>query len=150
SPADLYYAHFLAAMGRSDESAAEAKRSLELDPFSTFTMDFSQWAFYLDRDYDQATEQSKRSSELAPESPWSHYNLCGLYAGTGRSREAIEEYTMAQEIFGLSQNRLAEMRTAYQQSGEKGYWRKTSEFCQEASRLRRKFAAPSGFGFCDY
>ena len=24
------------------------------------------------------------------------------------------------------------------------------EFCQEASKLRRKFATASGFGFCDY
>jgi TolB-like protein/DNA-binding winged helix-turn-helix (wHTH) protein len=150
SPAHVYYAHYLAAMGRSDESAAEARRSLELDPFSLFTMDFSEWAFYLDRHYDQAKEQSKKSSELAPEFPWSHYDLGEIYEATGRSRQAIEEYTKAQEIFGLSQNRLAELRTAYQQSGEKGYWRKTLEFCQGASKLRRKFATPSGYGFCDY
>ena len=150
SPAHVYYAHYLAAMSRSDESATQARRSLELDPFSLFTMDFSEWAFYLDRHYDQATEQSKKSSELAPEFPWSHYDLGEIYEATGRSREAIEEYTKAQETFGLSQNRLAELRTAFQQSGEKGYWRKTLEFCQDASKLRRKFATPSGYGFCDY
>ncbi len=150
STAHAWYAHYLAAMGRSDESVAEAKRALELDPFSVFTMDFSEWAFYLDRRYDLATEQSKKTSELAPEYPWSYYDLGQIYEWTGRSRAAIEEYTKAQEIFGLSQNRLAELRTAYQQSGEKGYWRKTSEFCQEAAKLRRKFATASGFGFCDY
>jgi hypothetical protein len=50
----------------------------------------------------------------------------------------------------LSPNRLSELRIAYQQSGEKGYWRKSLEFCQEASKLRRKFATASGYGFCDY
>ncbi|MFZ0953756.1 MAG: winged helix-turn-helix domain-containing protein [Candidatus Sulfotelmatobacter sp.] len=150
STARVWYAHYLAAMGRSDESVAEAKRALELDPFSVFTMDFSEWAFYLDRRYDLATEQSEKTSELAPEYPWSYYDLGQIYEWTGRSRAAIEEYTKAQEIFGLSQNRLAELRTTYQQSGEKGYWRKTLEFCQEASKLRRKFATASGFGFCDY
>ena len=146
----VWYAHYLAAMGRSDESVAQAKRALELDPFSVFTMDFSEWAFYLDRRYDLATEQSQKTSEIAPEYPWSHYDLGQIYEWTGRKREAIEEYTKAQEIFGLSQNRLAELRTAYQQSGEKGYWRKTLEFCQEASKQRRKFAGPSGYGDCDY
>ena len=150
SLARAWYAHYLAAMGRSDESVAEAKRALELDPLSVFTMDFSEWAFYLDRHYELALEKSQRNSELAPESPWSHYDLGQIYEWTGRHREAIEEYTKAQEIFGLSPNRLAELRTVYQQSGEKGYWRKTLEFCQEASRLRRKSASPSGYGFCDY
>ena len=150
SPAHVWYAHYLAAMGRSDESVAEAKRSLELDPFSVFTMDFSEWAFYLTRHYDLATKQSQKTSELAPEFPWSHYDFGQIYEGTGRHREAIEEYNKAQEVFGLSQNRLAELRKAYQNSGEKGYWRKTLEFCQEASKQRRKFGTVSGYGWCDY
>jgi TolB-like protein/DNA-binding winged helix-turn-helix (wHTH) protein len=148
--AHVYYAHYLAAMGRTDESVAEAKRSLELDPFSEFTMEFSEWVFYLDRHFDLATEQSQKTFELAPEMPWSPYDSGQIYDATGRPREAIEEYIKAQEGFGLSRNRLAELRTAYQQSGEKGYWRKTLEFCQETSKLRRKFATVSGYGFCDY
>ena len=150
TPAHVWYAHYLAAMGRSDESVAEAKRSLELDPFSQFTLDFSAWAFYLGRHYDLALEQSHRMSEFAPELPWAHYDIGQIYDWTGRGREAIEEYTKAQEVFGLSPNRLADLRTAYQNSGEKGYWRKTLEFCQEASKQRRKSATASGYGFCDY
>jgi TolB-like protein/DNA-binding winged helix-turn-helix (wHTH) protein len=150
SPVHVYYAHYLAAMGRSDQAVAEAKRALQLDPFSEFTMDFSEWAFYLARHFELATEQSQKALELTPHMPWSHYDFSQIYDATGRPREAIEEYTKAQEIFGLSQNRLAELRTAYQQSGEKGYWRKTLEFCQDASKQRRKFATPSGYGFCDY
>jgi TolB-like protein/DNA-binding winged helix-turn-helix (wHTH) protein len=150
TPAHVWYAHFLAAVGRTDESMAEAKRSLELDPLSEFTMDFSEWAIYLDRHYDLATEQSQKTLELAPEMPWSHYDFGQIYDATGRHREAIEEYIKAQEVFGLSPNRLAELRRAYQRSGEKGYWRKTLEFCQGASKLPRKFATASGYGFCDY
>lgn len=150
TPAHVLYAHFLAAMGRSDESVAEAKRALDLDPFSEFTMDFSEWAFYLDRRYDLALEQSRKTFELAPQMPWSPYDFGQIYDATGRQREAIEEYIKAQEVFGLSPSRLAELRLAYQQSGEKGYWRKNLEFCREASKVQRKFAAVSGYGFCDY
>ena len=150
SPAYAWYAHYLVAMGRFDESAAAAKRSLDLDPFSETTMDFGEWAFYLGRHYDLAMEQSRKSVELAPEFPWSHYILGLIYEWTGKHREAIEEYTKMQELFGLSQNRLTELRVAYRQSGEKGYWRKTLEFCQEASKERRKIASTSGFDWCDY
>ena len=150
SPAYAWYAHYLVAMGRFDESAAAAKRSLDLDPFSETTMDFGEWAFYLGRHYDLAMEQSRKSFELAPEFPWPHYILGLIYEWTGQHREAIEEYTKMQELFGLSQNRLIELRMAYRQSGEKGYWRKTLEFCQEASKGQRKFASTSGFGWCDY
>jgi len=125
SPAHVYYAHYLVAMGRSDEAVAEAKRALQLDPFSEFTMDFSEWAFYLARHFELATEQSRKALELTPQMPWSQYDFGQIYDATGRQREAIEEYTKAQEVFGLSPNRLAELRMAYQQSGEKGYWRKT-------------------------
>jgi TolB-like protein/DNA-binding winged helix-turn-helix (wHTH) protein len=150
SPAHTWYANYLVAMGRFDESAAEVKRSLELDPFSQFTMDFGEWALYLGRHYDLAKEQSRKSSELAPEFPWSHYDLGQIYDWTGQRREAIDEYIKAQEIFGLSQDRLAELKNAYRASGEKGYWRKTLEFCQEASKQARKFASTSGYGWCDY
>ncbi len=151
TPAHVYYAHFLAAMGRSDESVAEAKRALQLDPFSTFTMDFSDWVLYLDRRYDLAADQTRKNLELAgSELPFSHYNFGQINDAMGRHREAIEEYIKAEEAFGLSPARLAELRMAYQQSGEKGYWRKNLEFCQEASKQHRKFATPSGYGLCDY
>ena len=64
--------------------------------------------------------------------------------------ESIQEFLKAQELFGLSLDRLAELRKAYQLSGEKGYWRKTLEFCQQATKLPRQFASASGYGWCDY
>jgi len=150
SPAHVWYAHYLAAMSRFDESVAEAKRSLELDPISQFTMDFAEWAFYLAHRYDLAVPQSQKSLELAPEFPWAHYDLGLVYARTGRVSESVQEFTKAEELFGMSQDRLGELRKAYQQSGEKGYWRKILEFCREQSKQRRKFGSTSGYGWGDY
>ncbi len=150
SPAHVWYAHYLVAMGRFDESIAEAKRSLDLDPFSQLTMDFAAWSFYLARRYDLTIQQSRKSLELAPEFPWAHYHLGLVYERTGRVSEAVQEFMKAEELFGMSQDRLAELRKVYHQSGEKGYWRKILAFCQEASKHPRKFASPSGYGWCDY
>ena len=150
SAAHTWNAHYLVAVGRYDEAVVEAKRSLELDPLSQFTRDFAEWACYLARHYDLAIQQSRRSLELSPESPWAHFDLAQTYEQTGRSDEAIQEYLKAEELFGMRQDRLAELRKAYEQSGAKGYWRKSLELCELGIRQPRKFASVSGYGYCDY
>jgi TolB-like protein/DNA-binding winged helix-turn-helix (wHTH) protein len=150
SSAHMWYAHYLAAMGRFDESVAEAKRALQLDPFSQVTLDFGEWAFYLARQYDLTLQQSQKSLELVPELPWLHYDIALVYERQGRIGNSTQEFLIAQEQFGLSPERLAELRKAYQESGAKGYWGKMLELCQEKSRQARKFASPSGYGSCDY
>jgi TolB-like protein/DNA-binding winged helix-turn-helix (wHTH) protein len=150
SPAHAWYAHYLVAMGRFDESVVEAKRALELDPFSKFTMDFAAWAFYLARRYDLTVQQSRKSQELAPEFPWAHYELGEVNEHTGRASESVQEFMKAEELFGMSRDRLADLRKAYHETGEKGYWVKSLAFCREASKQSRKFGSPSGYGSCDY
>jgi TolB-like protein/DNA-binding winged helix-turn-helix (wHTH) protein/tetratricopeptide (TPR) repeat protein len=148
--AHMWYAHYLVAVGRYDEAVLEAKRSLELDPFSQFTRDYAEWACFLARHYDLAIQLSRQSVELTPQSPWAHFDLAQAYEGKGQSDEAIQEYLLAQASFGMSQERLAELRKEYQKSGAKGYWRKSLELCEQAIRQPRKSASPSGFGYCDY
>jgi len=150
SPAHVWYAHYLVAMGRFDESVAEAKLSLDLDPLSHLTMDFAAWAFYLSRHYDLTIQQCRKSLELAPEFSWPHYHLGLAYERTERVSEAVQEFMKAEELFGMSQDRLAELQKAYRQSGEKGYWRKILAFSREASKHPRKFGSTSGYGLFDY
>lgn len=150
TPAHVWYAHYLAAMGRSDESVAEAKRSLELDPFSEVTTDFAEWAFQFARRYDLTVQQAQRSLEVAPEFPWAHWELGWAYERTGRASEAIPELIKAEELFGMSQEKLTGLRKAYHESGRKGYWRKMLEFCREASKQPRTFGSASGYGSVDY
>ena len=54
----MWYAHFLVAMRRFDESGAEARRAIELDPYSEFIRGMSIWSVYLARHYDDALQQS--------------------------------------------------------------------------------------------
>jgi tetratricopeptide (TPR) repeat protein len=150
APAHVYYEHYLVAMGRFDESAEEVRRSVELDPFSDFSRDFGAWALYFGRRYDSSLEQSQKSLELDPRRPWAHYNSALVYEHTGRGSRAIQEFLKAEELFGMSPDRLAELHTAYQNSGEKAYWRKILAFSQEVAQHPRKFANPSGYGWCDY
>jgi tetratricopeptide (TPR) repeat protein len=120
SPAHVWYAQYLVAMGRFDESIAEARRSLELDPFSQFSMDFAEWVFYLARHFDLSVEQSRKLIELAPELPWAHYDLGQVYERAGRVSEAVQEFMKAEELFGMSQDRLAELRKGVDTPSVKG------------------------------
>jgi TolB-like protein/DNA-binding winged helix-turn-helix (wHTH) protein len=150
SPAHVWYAHYLAAMGRSDECIAESKRSLALDPVSEFMNDFGAWAFYFAHRYDLFLDVSEKYLRLNPKAPWPHYNTGLIYEHTGRGGEAIQEFLKGEERFGMSEDRLAELRRAYQQSGERGYWRKILAFSQEVSKRPRQFATTSGYGWLDY
>lgn len=148
--AHVWYAHYLAAMGRFDESAAEAQRALQLDPLSLFTMDFAQWALYAARRYDLLIEETRKSLELAPEFAWAHYERAWVFLRIGRGAESLPEFLEAEKQLGLTEDRLAELKQAYQQSGYPGYWRKTLAFSLEASKQPRKFAVTSGYGSWDY
>ena len=61
SEAHMWYAHFLLAIRRFDESGTEARRAMELDPYSEFVQDFSIWAIYMARHYDDAFARSAKS-----------------------------------------------------------------------------------------
>ncbi|HET7106809.1 MAG TPA: winged helix-turn-helix domain-containing protein [Candidatus Acidoferrum sp.] len=148
--AHTWYAHYLVAVGRPDEGVAEARKSLELDPLSQFTRDFAEWACYLARRYDLAIQLSRKSVDLTTESPWAHFDLAQTYEHTGQSGEAIQKYLKAEELFGMSSERLTALRKAYQYSDAKGYWSKSMELCRQAFRQPRKLATMSGFGHCDY
>ena len=146
----MWYAHYLVAMSRFDESSAEARRAMELDPYSEYVREFSSWAIYLARRYDVALQQCEKSIELFPQAAWPRYHFGIIYEQTGRASESIPEFMKAEERFGISAESLAELRKVYQVSGEKGYWRKYLSLCEEASSHPRKFANSAGYGFCDY
>lgn len=150
SEAHMWYSHFLIAMRRFDESSAESRRAMELDPYSEFTRDMSIWTIYLARRYDDALQQSAKSLQLFSEVAWPHYHSGLIYERTGRGGDAIEEFMKAEEKFGISAASLVELRKAYRQSGGKGYWRKYLSLCEAAASHPRRFANPRGYGWCDY
>jgi len=148
--AHMWYAHFLVAMNRFDESGKEAARAIELDPYSEYVTDFSNWDFYLARRYDLALRQSEKGQALFPRIGWARYHAGLVYEQTGRGGDSIAEFMKAEELFGMSARSLAELHKAYQQSGARGYWRKYLSMCEDASAHPRKFANSEGFGWCDY
>jgi serine/threonine-protein kinase len=58
------YQFYLAAMGRADESIAEARKSVELDPLTLLTQAAAARPYYNARRYEEALAQARRTLEI--------------------------------------------------------------------------------------
>ena len=88
----------LLALARFDESIAEAKRSIELDPLSMINnADFGN-DLYFARRYDEAIAQLRKTIEMEPHSYLAHYYLGEALQLKGQMPDAIAEYRKAVEL----------------------------------------------------
>ena len=100
-----FYAHYLAIMGRFDESLAELERALELDPLSFIINAAIGWTRYFSRRYEESIDQLRKTLEIDPHFVLAHALLGQAYLQNGRTAEAI-----------------GEMRAAYESSGQNAYY----------------------------
>jgi TolB-like protein/Tfp pilus assembly protein PilF len=88
----------LLALGRFDESIAEGKRSIELDPLSMINnADFGN-DYYFARRYDEAIAQLRKTIEIEPHSYLAHFYLGEALQLKGQMPDAIAEYRKAVEL----------------------------------------------------
>jgi Tfp pilus assembly protein PilF len=78
-----WYAEYLAAMGRFDESRAEIGRALELEPASPIINVIAAQIQFYARQYDRVIEQCRRTLELAPDFYIAHDYLGWAYRQKG-------------------------------------------------------------------
>ena len=88
----------LLALARFDQSIAEAKRSIELDPLSLINnADFGN-DYYFARRYDEAIAQLRKTIEMEPHFYLARYYLGQALQSKGQLSEAIAEYRKAAEL----------------------------------------------------
>jgi len=98
--AHQWYGGILWNMGRLDESMAQEKRALELDPLSLMINRNVGDAFLFARQYDQAIEQYRKTLELDPTFISGINNLALAYVQNSMYPEAIAEYEKAASVIG--------------------------------------------------
>lgn len=144
APAHLYFAVFLASMGKQDQAVAEMRRAQELDPTAELTNMGSVHVLYLLRRYDQAIEQGRNTLQLYPDS-WGTYFWMGIaLERKGMDGEAFESYLKAESLRGSKPDQLEEFREAYRAEGLRGYWKQVRETLSaeelQACSLRAAYA----------
>jgi len=120
--ANAFYALFLNAAGRHEESLEEATQGQRLDPLSLIINTARTWPLFALGRYEEALAQVKQVLDLDPGFPESHSQLIGIYEELGRYGDAAAAFARHPAIGGRADigARLAE---AVRAGGAEGYWR---------------------------
>src|SRR5262249_36373575 len=111
--AHQWYARYLTAMGRHDESIAEIRVAQRLDPVSPIVNAAVGYALYFARRYDDAIQQGKKTLLLDPAFARTHFNLGLAYLEKGSGREALAELEAATKGSSDNAEYLAALGYAY-------------------------------------
>src|SRR5207247_6265692 len=95
-----WYSHTHIVLGRIEESLAESKRALELEPLHLVIGVHLGWHYLYARQYDQAIEQFHKTLELDPAFPQAQRYAAWAYLQKGMHQEAIASLRAALGLLG--------------------------------------------------
>jgi len=98
--AHIWYAIYLSALGKFDQSFQEIQRAREIDPVSPIVESTEGSLLYLSRRYDQAIESLRRALELDGGFALAHSFLGFVYEAKGLYEEALAAYGSAADTLG--------------------------------------------------
>lgn len=117
--AHQWFSAMLAAMGRSDEANAEARKAHDLEPFSlTINSDLGRHLYYA-RQFEQALATHRNSLEMDQKFPRAHSETGYVMLQLKKPEEAVKEF---QQALALDKDRLealAGLGNAFAVSGQK-------------------------------
>lgn len=114
-----HYAQYLRAVGRHEESLAEAKRARELDPASPGRYAGIGRAYYYDRKYPEAIEQYRLTLETVPNHHEAHVGLGLAQLEVAMYEEAKRAFRRALEICGGDADEEAMLGYAHALAGDR-------------------------------
>ncbi len=114
-----WYALFLAATGRKDESFTEIKLARDIDPKSMIINANVGWCYYLAGDYDKAIEAEKETLRLDPSFGIAYGYLGQAYLEKGQFDAALEAFRKNVSLEPANLARKAELANAYFHAGKK-------------------------------
>jgi tetratricopeptide (TPR) repeat protein len=94
----LWLADGLVAMGRTDEAVAEARRAVQLNPYSVLANSRLAQDLFFAKQFDEVVNVSRSMLELAP--GYSHWMLGMVHEQKGNLDSAIAEYQEALKTAG--------------------------------------------------
>ena len=128
-----WYALYLAAQGRKEESITEIKLAQEIDPRSQIINANVGWCYYLAGEYDKAIEAEKATLRLDPSFGVAHGYLGQVYVERGQWEEAIESMKKYVSLAPGDLSRKAELANAYGRAGRK---KEANEILSEFERMK--------------
>ncbi len=127
--ARAWFGLHLSARGRFDEAETQLRMAERLDPTSRNIAVYMALNFYQGRKFDRAIEQARRALELDPKLSSAYLYLSQSFEQKGMLAEAVEAELERQKV--TAPEAVEPLRTAFLQSGIKGFWRKQVEVKKE-------------------
>ena len=117
------YSRYFRLLGRYQESVAEARRGLEINPLTESSYIILGMAYYFGRQYDEALPQFRKAQQMAP-SRLTHVVLGWVYREKGMHKEAVAELLQLPD----GSQKWGHLGNAYARAGQRA----------EAQRLLQK------------
>ena len=112
-----WYALYLAATRRTDDSITEIKLARDIDPKSLIINANVGWCYYVAREFDKAIEAEKATLQLEPSFGIAYGYLGQAYLEKGQFNEAIEAFRKNVSLEPGNLSRKAELANAYERAG---------------------------------
>ena len=132
--AHLFATTQLRHLGRREESIAEAKRALELDPLALMSNEGLSDAYLSAQQYDAAIQQCRRTLDLYPNHSASHYEMGWAYVYKGMYQEGIAEIEKSIQLDGDDLNLSPDLAYIYAVEGKRGEAQKILDRLLEVSK----------------
>jgi serine/threonine-protein kinase len=108
-----WYSHLLAAVGRVDESLAESRKLIELDPFDLINNAHLSWHHYMARQFPAALSEAQRTLAMEKRFHWGYFFAGLALDAAGEHGDALKHLQMSLELSGQSTVMLAALGHAY-------------------------------------
>jgi Tfp pilus assembly protein PilF len=132
----VFYSHFLAILGRAEESTAQIERALELDPLNPFFQGLYGIQIGMTGRLEDAIAQLRRTHELAPGFNFGRLALAYMLHLAGRKEEALAEVRTHYRSLG-DEEILDALDRGESQAGYEGAMRGAADVFAERSRSQR-------------
>jgi eukaryotic-like serine/threonine-protein kinase len=114
-----WYALYLAAVGRKEESIREIKLAREIDPKSLIINANVGWVYYLAGEFDKAEAAEKTTLQMDPSFVSAHSYLGQIYVAKKRYEDAVHEFQTTLSLGPGDIAGQADLAHAYAISGRK-------------------------------
>jgi tetratricopeptide (TPR) repeat protein len=112
-----WYARFLASQGRHEESVAEARRAVDVDPLSLPVRRDLLDILFMARRYEETIAGAHQLFDIAPHSADVHLGMVWIYHLMKKDREAFESFTAGLKCTGVAQPLIDQGRDAFERGG---------------------------------
>lgn len=116
--AHQWYASYLVAMGRPEQSVSEAKEALRLEPLSLAINSNLGWSYYLARRYEDAIAGWRATLEMDSDFGLAHLDLGRAYEQKNMYAAATSEMLKAIALCGETPSALAALGYSYAAAGQ--------------------------------